>query len=265
MSHSNKFRCIFIATCLYLSLSSVAPAELITNGDFELGDYSGWTAYNQTGDGMAFVTMDAFAPSSGFATVGPSGGTYYAIFDQNFPGDSIALIQNFTVPMGVTNVLLKFDLFVNDWFTSSEATDGLDFIPADFSSGDPIPELQHARVDILTSASLPFSTSLADVKANLYTGRDGDPFANLDGLGNPIGNPYTVNAFDLTGVLTPGETYQFRFASVNNAAPLNVGFDNVSIETSGSSAVPEPSMIACLSLFLCGVGIRRISQVKRVV
>ncbi len=81
-------------------------------------------------------------------------------------------------------------------------------------------------MDLLTAGADPFSTAAADVVRNLY-----------DGVDTTTANPtFTHYSVDLTGVLTPGQTYQLRFAVANNLFVLNQGIDNVSL-----TAVPEPA------------------------
>lgn len=227
-----------------LSAPSASSAGLIVNGDFELGNLNGWTVVTQTGSGNFFAESMVAAPLSGLPTVGPSSGAWYAVSDQNPPGDAYALLQSFTIPLAATQVLLNYDLFVND----ASGVGPLDAGGLDFT----LANNQHARVDILTSGAAGLSTSGGDVVANFYLGVD--PFAT-----NP--NPYTINSFDITGIVTPGSTYQLRFAGVNNIAPLNMGLDNIDIVVA-SAAVPEPSSLVILASGVAWFGVRRMRTVK---
>jgi hypothetical protein len=124
--------------------------------------------------------------------------------------------------------MLSFQMFANDY-------DGgpiIDPIGLDHTG----PPNQHARVDILSSAALPFETG-DGVLANYFLGVDPgtDP------------NPYTTYTFNITALVGGGGTYNLRFAQVDNQNFLNLGVDNVSINY---TPIPEPSG---LSFFLAGM------------
>jgi len=220
--------------------------ELITNGGFETGDFNGWNAVDQLGSsGTLFVENDTIffpLPLSGLPTVGPANGNWYAVSDQFGPG-AYSLFQSFTVPANSNQVMLNFNMFVNNWagITIIDPA-GLDF-NTDAN--------QHARVDILTASAAPFSTAPGDVVTNLYLGTQ---------EGN-LPNPYIAYNFDLTSTLTPGQTYLLRFAEVDNQSFLNLGVDDVSIlASSDNHVVPEPaSTLASVLLISLGAG----STIKR--
>jgi hypothetical protein len=224
---------------------SRAAFELITNGNFETGTFAGWTTHNLAGgSGDFFIdTPGTTTPFSGQPTQGnPMGGNFYAVSDQGGPGTH-ALIQSFVVPLGTTSLTLSFDMFVNDFDGGPiVGPQGLDHVG---------PANQHARVDILTAAATPFSTAAADVVSNHYL--------SVDPGADP--NPYTSYSINLAG-LTPGGTYQIRFAEVDNQLFLSQGVDNVSI-LAEAEAVPEPASAALLGLGAVGMiagAIRRRRQ-----
>lgn len=212
--------------CLLAGPLAAAPVELITNGGFETGDFTGWTVTDLAGGSGSFFVDDAdgFTPFSGLPTVGPAAGAFAAVSDQTGPGTH-ALVQSFVVPLGASSVLLSFDMFVND----SDGGPIVDPIGLDHTG----PPNQHARVDLLTAAAGAFDTG-AGVISNLYTGVDPQAL-------NP--NPYTPYLFDITGLVTPGGTYQIRFGETDNQLFLNQGVDNVSILV---EAVPEPGTLCLL-------------------
>ena len=84
-------------------LVSAAPVELITNGGFETGNFTGWTATSQTGSlGALFIdNADGLTPDSGHPTVGSATGLFYAVTDQ-LGGGAYSLEQSFTVALGTT-------------------------------------------------------------------------------------------------------------------------------------------------------------------
>lgn len=198
---------------------TTSAVELIVNGGFESGAFTGWTVNDLAGGSGSFFIDDAdgFTPFSGNATAGPAAGSFYAVSDQSGPGTH-ALSQAFVVPGSAQSVTLSFDMFVNDWSGVGPIVDpvGLDHTG---------PPNQHARVDILSAGSPPFDTG-AGVLANFFLGVD---------LGFPP-HAYTNYLFDITGLVGGGGTFVLRFAEVDNQFFLNQGVDNVSI-----NFVPPPS------------------------
>lgn len=256
-------RPLLCTALLMLALARPAPSQqLLTNGNFETGTFSGWTLADQLNpadmqnqdhfylsapgtttpavDGITFTT----APN-------PAGGKFYAISTGDFPG-AHALLQNFTVPQNAAKVTLSFQMFVND---QSGFGPVLDPTGLDYTTGGTFNDNQHARVDILTTSAGDLSTAPADIVENLYLG--------VDNPGGNLPNPYLNYTFNLTAFLTPGQSYRLRFAEVDNLSALNVGVDNVSL-TASETAVPEPGLGA-LALLVgmgglyarCRAGLRR--------
>ena len=111
------FKGFVIGTASAILLSGPSGAlELITNGGFETGDFTGWTISDQPGGNVTFFidNNDNSTPFSGQTTVGPATGAFYAVSDQSGPG-AHALTQLFAVPSVPGNITLSFDMFVNDW------------------------------------------------------------------------------------------------------------------------------------------------------
>ena len=192
------------------SLAVAAPIELVTNGDFETGSFTGWTVTEQAGSfpGGWFIDIPGTAtPLSGFLTeANPAGGSFYAVTDQEREG-SRSLTQTIVVPVG-SQVILSFDYFVNDWNGPGPLGNVLDFniVPTQF-----------ATADILAAGAGPFDTG-AGVVANLvYAGGDTPP------------NAYTTFSQDITALVGGGGTFQLRFAESDNQGNFNFGLDNVSV------------------------------------
>src|SRR5262245_12116117 len=225
------------AVCHLFAIAALADSiERITNGNFETGTFAGWTVVNQTGSSAGsnwFIdTPGTTTPVSDMPTSSAGGlphGAFYAVTDQGGPG-SHSLLQTFTVLPFASSLILSFDMFNNNW-------DGGPFgTSQDFN----IVPNQHARVDILTGGAGPFDTG-AGVVGNFFLG--GTPVVTSP-------NPFTHFSFDVTSLLSSGGTFQLRFAEVDNQFFFNMGVDNVSIQETQESVVPEPgSFILLLSGF----------------
>jgi hypothetical protein len=197
--------------------------QILTNGGFETGTFTGWTVANQAGGSNWFVVSGTTTPQSGMSTVGAAGGLFYAVTDQ---GGAVAqsLLQSFTVGAG-NPVVFSFDMFANNWYqpTSVKATvvgpQGLDFTGA---------ANQHARVDLLTGSANAFDTG-AGVIHNFFLGADAP---------NNIVHAYTHYSFDISSFVEAGGTFQIRFAEVSNQYVFNQGIDNVVV-----NVIPEPSTL----------------------
>ena len=236
----NELSALAFCSLLCAASAHAVPIELLTNGDFETGDFSGWTVTDLPSidpGTFSISTPGDPTPISGSPTApNPAGGAFYAVSDQFGPGTH-ALTQSFMIPADATSAILSFQMFVND------ADDGPIFGPLDHT-GLPV---QYATVDILTAASSVFDTG-AGVVTNLYSGVDPQ-------VSNP--NAYTDYMFDIFPFITPGSSYQVRFAESDNQLFLNQGVDNVSILTD-NLAIPEPASLLMFALGIAAiVGIRR--------
>jgi hypothetical protein len=220
---------------LLFSLFALCPAlpvlaqfqQLLTNGSFETGNFSGWKVSDKGSGSFSISTPGARTPTVNgfdFATaLNAQGGHWYAVCSSDNPGTH-ALIQDFTVP-GTGQIIVSFQMFVNDQSAVGPIIDptGLD----DTTGGLAQPnDNQHARVDILKAGAADFSTASGDVVKNLYLGADP---STLDGNGNVTAHTYHAYTFDLTSYLKAGQTYRLRFATVDNLSALNLGVDNVSL------------------------------------
>jgi hypothetical protein len=214
-------------TLLLLALISPAryvKANLITNGDFESA-LTGWTVTNEPGGNAGsnwFSQTGTLAPLTGFPVPAPPQGLRAAMTDSGGPGSHV-LMQSFVVPDGITSVQLSFLLFIGNRVSDFFTPNSLDFN---------VNPNQQARVDLLTAAGTPFDLTPADIVANLYQTHEGDP---------PVSG-YSLNSSIVSG-LTPGATYQLRFAEVDNERQLEMGVDSVAVD-----AIPEPATLGLVGL-----------------
>ncbi len=207
--------------------------QLISNGSFEDGNFTGWTVTDQAGgNGSWYIsTPGARSPVSSETTAAnPWGGSYFAVSDETGPGSHV-LLQSFTVPVGTTSLALSYQMFAND-YDGGPYDNGLDYT---------VTPTENARVDILTAGAGAFSIAPSDIVTNMFVGAD--PLGD-----NP--NQYTSYSYNLTGLL-PGSTYQLRFAEADNQSYFNMGVDNVSL----LATVPEPATLTLLGSALLGLGV----------
>jgi hypothetical protein len=108
-------------------------------------------------------------------------------------------------------------MFANNWSGTTVIN------PAGLTTGSG--NNQHARVDILTGAANPYSTS-AGLLANYYLGADAG--------GNP--HAYTTYNVNLSTLLAGGGSFMLRFAEVDNLGLFNLGVDNVYLDWVANTA-----------------------------
>ena len=208
-------------------LSDAQAQDLIMNGGFN-GGFNQWTRINQVGgDGSWHEQSGTGSPVNGYPVPASPAGNAAAMTDGLGPGSHV-LYQDFVVPMTLSVAQLRFDLYINNHANAFFSPNTLDFATPTLN--------QQFRVDILTSASDPFSVTVGDVLFNVYQTQPG----------NPLVSGYVTITADLTALLAthPGETLRLRFAEADNVQVLNIGLDNVSL------AVPEP---ASAGLLLAGL------------
>jgi hypothetical protein len=228
-----RSRVIFSALLLFFVLSagvkdSKAQAELVVNGGFEDGDFTGWTKAGITGSGDWFIYSGA-----PLGLLPPPDGEFAVVTNQT-DRDSNILYQDISIPQG-SKVTCTAIVYLRN------ASDGTyiigDGLTIDSSN-------QQMRVDIMDPEADPFDTG-AGVLENLFQTLPGDP--------NQIG--YTTLEFDLTQFA--GTTVRFRAAVVVTQNILNGSIDAVSCIALSSENIPtlsEWGMIsAAAGLGLIGV------------
>lgn len=223
-------------------------AELIQNGGFEVQgadsyEMPGWQVAEQGFFGSVLSQSGNVSDVTGNATVGAYQGSYYGLLD-NYGLVGNVLYQSFTTA-AVSQATLSFQMFVNNQNTTTE----IDAAGLDYSVDATDNPNQHVRVDLLKAGSDPFSTDSADILQSLYLGG-----AN----GGLAVNDYVSYQFDLTSSLAAGGSYVLRFATVANQNSLQLGVDNISLQT--VSAVPEADTNA---LMLSGLGLMALVMRRR--
>jgi hypothetical protein len=193
-----------------------ANAALV-NGNFESG-LSGWTVVDEAGSSGSWYSQSGTgSPTSGFSVSAPPSGTFAAMTDQSGPGSHI-LYQDISLAGNSTNTL-TFSYYIKNTTTFSQ--------PNSLSSST-FPN-QQFRVDVLNpNSSDLFGTSTAGVLTNIFQAT-----ANTTN--------YQTLSFDLTPFA--GSTIRLAFREVDNQGNFNTGIDNVIINSTASTAVPEPFTI----------------------
>ncbi len=212
---------------------SMNASQLFTDGGFESGGGSltGWTTTDSNADGSFFADTTDTTPDTGEPTVGPDTGSAYAVSDGFGPG-SYALTQTVTVNADEIDLVLSFDMFVNDWNGSS----GPGGEVAIWANG----------ADPLTATPI----------AIIYT-------ADTTVTGG-VPNPYLSESFDIAGDVTAGKKYVIGVVESSSTGLINVGVDDFSlVETRSSSTVPEPGMLFPTALLAAGVLVYRARRKVR--
>ena len=221
-------------------------SQLITNGGFETGTLSGWTVTTETGSYLGtgfYADNSTLTPESGSTTVGPKTGSDYAVSDtEGGPGTAV-LSQSFTVPGGISSVVLSYSMFVNSY--GGDVTDSAGDLNYSGAAS------QYGLVSLLAAGTSLFSTTTGDLM-NFYEGTNSGA--------NP--NAYINYSYNITSLVSAGQTYTLRFAEVNNLNVLNMGVDNVSVvTTTATSVIPEPGSIFLVVPGIFGIWfLRRLSR-----
>ena len=218
---------MYIAAAALLAagaLTSHAQAsDLVTNGGFETGDFTGWTVTNQAGSaGNWYVTGNgANSPVNGFTTLTlAGGGGFVAQTDQSGAG-SHTLSQTFTGVAG-QGYILSFDASASNSSHTGPVGTGIDF------HTDPN---QHVQVTISSGA-----------ESLIYYGIMTKTWGHY--------------SFDVSSAISANGLYTLAFSEVDNKDFLNETLDNVSLVTQDvRGAVPEPATWALMVAGFIGAGL----------
>jgi hypothetical protein len=218
--------------------ANATPVNLISNGGFEAGNFSSWSApvvgggsCNQpfvVGSNGGASGCVGFAPYGNFVNPNSGGFAAYASFDGGGPITK-TLTQTFAVPNSVTFAMLSFvDAF-------------------GFGSGWIFPQSRIYSVEILNGSG----ASVATILSQSFTNQSGGIFQN-----------WTSHMIDITASLLPlaGQNASLRFSLFipqSFTGPGVYALDNVSL-MADTAAVPTPGALALFGFGLIAFGaIRR--------
>ena len=218
------------ATLLLLSSErALASIELITNGDFETGDFTGWTNSSFM-SGRAFTINDGtFGPAGPGQRLAPISGLYDAVSSQTGPGQNL-VTQVIQVPLNVSNATFSW----TDRIRNHSPFGGF---------SDPNQEFR-VLVEGIAGGLI----------QELFSTNPGDPTQQI-GPNN--------RSFDLTTLLQglAGQNIQIAFEQQDNLGYLNATIDDVSLQVETIGSVPEPTAalvwVLLASCFGCTTSRRR--------
>lgn len=229
---------VLLFTLISLSMGPAAGADdLVENGDFEAGDFEGWSTDNLTQcEGNWLVYSGSVTPATSNPILPPPSGDFAAVTDELLGQScSLLLYQDIEVPEGAGEVLCSAVVYVRNSIPEYIIGNGLELSPN---------KNQQYRVDLMDPEA-PLYDVGAGVIENLFQTVEGDP--------QSIG--YTTLEFDLSGFA--GQTVRLRAASVNNEGQLFSAIDEVTCLTENNATIPtlsEWGMIsAALGMMLIGV------------
>jgi len=209
-----------LAGTLSAGAAQALSVDLISNGDFETGDLSGWST-TQTDNSNGFqINNGRFNPAGPQGRTAPISGNYDALSSQTGYGIG-TLTQFFTVPDQVVSATFTFTEKVMNYYL--------------FGFSDPSQEF---RVSIIDQAGA--------VISNIFSTDAGDPTRPA--------SPTTLS-YDLTSLLqaNQGNTLGVQFQQQDSYYYMNTSLDDIAMMVETPAAVPLPPtiwmMLAALGLF----------------
>ncbi|NOZ40433.1 MAG: hypothetical protein GXP24_09430 [Planctomycetes bacterium] len=195
---------LFTTALIFSTERATASIELITNGDFETGDFTGW-ANSATGAGLEFtINGGSFNPTGPGGALAPIAGQFDAVSSQTSSALNL-VTQIFQVPLNITNATFSW-------------ADRIRNFGGQFSDPN-----QEFRVLIEDMAG--------GLIQEIFSTDPGDPLQQV-GPNNRL--------FDLTTLLQSlaGQDIQIAFEQQDNLLYFNATIDNVSLQV---DVIPEPT------------------------
>jgi hypothetical protein len=255
MLQLRRLLAVVVAPLALLAAPGIAGADVVTNGDFETGNLSGWqidVTGGPPGSGTWFAYTGTSSPLNDFTVPAPPQGRFGAITDQSGAATRI-LYQDIHVPTGGS---AQLSLFV--YYNSQAPMFSPDTLDSTGGAN------QQYRVDVMRSSAPLDSVASGDVLVNVFR--------------TQTGSSQSLGPTQKTADLTPyaGQTVRIRLAEVDNQLFLNAAADAISVKSNGFTigravlnkkkgnallpvTVPEAGTLA-----LSGKGVKRIAASKSV-
>lgn len=216
-----------LALTLGIATSGVGHAtELVTNGGFETGDFSGWNVVNNGGTGgcgsNVYVVNSTGQEGCG-ALAAPISGTYAAYNTFDGQAANYVLSQQITLPNVITAATVSF------LYEASMAYSGAS---------------RSFSVDLYDASG---TTLLTSLYTQVFGGGEQDPWTTVTQEVTSALQAYAGNTVDLELINVVPESF---------TGPANFGLDNVSLDVTGTP-VPEPASMAVLFTGLSVLGFAR--------
>ncbi|MDY3559679.1 S8 family serine peptidase [Gemmata sp. JC673] len=191
-------------------VNAASGTNLITNGNFETGNFNGWTVTPFVGANGWRINNGTIDPASPAGPLAPIGGAFDALTDSSSGGTRV-IAQSFVVPAGVQQATLSW-------------SDRLQNFASQFQDPN-----QEFRV-VITDA-------VGNVLQTVFSTNLGDPLLQT-GPNN--------RSFDVTALLQSraGQVLQLRFEQQDSLFYFNVTVDNVALTVGNPSAAPSDDFYA---------------------
>ena len=183
-------------TNLMWNNGSSSSNQLVMNGGFETGTFTNWLKTNSTIYGDWVIDNATYIPPGPGGHVTPFAGTNCALSEQTGPGIH-TLYQDITIPSAINSASLSWADCIRNFATQ-------------FTTNTQYFHVEIRKTDN-TLLQIAFTTM----------------------PGNPLTNNWTTRAFNLTPYI--GQTIRIAFVESDSIGYLNVGVDNVSVQTASSA------------------------------
>lgn len=216
-----------LVSSLVLACSGFANASIITNGDFETGDLTGWTTNGFGSSGSCpSASGDWVVGTSGSATGcsdpgSPADGAYaaYNMFDAALPF-TYSLTQSITIPDSITSAILSWTEALTWSFSGDDRFFSIDLFD---TAGTTLLENLYSEAVSAGSGSIPWTDMSLDITSELLAYQD-----------------QTI-VIGFSSVIPEGWT-----------GPAGIGIDNIALNIS-TTDIPEPptAILLALGALLC--------------
>jgi hypothetical protein len=189
---------IQIPTVISYTAGVLSTPGQIVNGDFETGNFSGWTLAN-SGNGTFVINNGTYNPPSPDGPLPPYSGNFSAMSDQSGPGVQ-TIYQDVTLPAGATSAILRWADMIHN------------------HAGEFLDPEQEFRVEIRDTSN--------NVLSTLFSTNPGDP----------LFSGWTERSAGISQFA--GRTIRIAFTAQEELFFFNVHLDNIRIESGGGPSCP---------------------------